>query len=53
MRKARFSISNDKAIYELMKQMAKDEYRTLSNVYEVAAREYLIRKGMIAADDSK
>lgn len=53
MRKERFSISNNKDIYEMMKQVAKEECRNISNTYEVAAREYLIRKGKIAGEDSK
>ena len=53
VRKERFSISNDKDIYEMMKQVAKEECRTISNTYEVAAKEYLIRKGKIAVEDSK
>lgn len=53
VRKERFSISNDKVIYEMMKQTASEECRTVSNLYEVAAKEYLIRKGKIAVEDSK
>ena len=53
MRKSRFSISNDKIIYDMMKQTAKEECRKVSNIYEVAAKEYLIRKGKIAVEESK
>lgn len=51
MRKERFSISNDKVILEMMKQVAKEESRNLSNTYEVAAKEFLIRKGKLAVED--
>lgn len=53
MRKERFTISNDKVIYEMMKQLAQEECRTVSNTYEVAAREFLIRKGKITVENSK
>lgn len=51
MRKERFSISNDKVIIEMMKQAAKEENRNLSNTYEVAAKEYLIRRGKLEVED--
>ena len=37
----------------MMKQTAKEECRNVSNIYEVAAKEFLIRKGKITAEDSK
>lgn len=51
VRKERFSISNDKVIIEMMKQAAKEENRNLSNTYEVAAKEYLIRRGKLEVED--
>ena len=51
--KDRFSISVNKTIHALMKKQADEEFKRLSNVYQEAAYEYLIRKGKIAVEDSK
>lgn len=49
--KDRFSISVDKTINALMKKQADEEFKKLSNIYQDAAYEYLIRKGKLAVED--
>ena len=51
MASKRFTISNEKFIYDLMKKTATEECRKVSNLYEVAAREYLIRRGKLTVED--
>lgn len=51
--KDRFSISVDKTIHALMKKQADEEFKRLSNVYQEAAYEFLIRKGKIAVENNK